>query len=248
MDLKGLVAIVTGGGQGIGEATATSLAQLGAKVAILDLMAKSGEAVASRLREAGSEAMAVVADVTVKDQVDRATKEVFDHFGSVDILVNNAGWTETHPFLTEDEAYWDKVIAVNLKGPILASRAALAYMSEKKFGKIVNVGSDAARIGNSGEAVYSAAKGGLVTFTKSLAREVARYNVNVNCVCPGPTNTPLMKDQPEKVIEALKRMMPFRRIAEPDEVANVIAFLCSREADFVTGQIISASGGLTMVG
>jgi 2-hydroxycyclohexanecarboxyl-CoA dehydrogenase len=121
-------------------------------------------------------------------------------------------------------------------------------MSEKKFGKIVNVGSDAARVGNSGEAVYSAAKGGLVTFTKSLAREVARYNVNVNCVCPGPTNTPLMKDQPEKVIEALKKMMPFRRIAEPEEVASVIAFLCSREADFVTGQIISASGGLTMVG
>ena len=121
-------------------------------------------------------------------------------------------------------------------------------MSEKNFGKIVNVASDAARIGNAGEVVYSSAKGGLVTFTKSLAREVARHNVNVNCVCPGPTNTALMKEAPEKMIEALKKMIPFRRIAEPDDVANVIAFLCSKEADFVTGQIISASGGLTMVG
>ena len=248
MDLKGMGAIVTGGAQGIGEATAVRLAQLGAKVAVLDMNLAGAEAVAARIKGEGFEAMSVQADVTRSDQVEAAIDQVCRQFGSVDILVNNAGWTQTHPFMTEDEAYWDKVIAINLKGPILMCKAALKCMSEKNFGKIVNVASDAARIGNAGEVVYSAAKGAVVTLTKSLAREVARYGVNVNCVCPGPTNTPLMKDQPEKVIEALKRMMPFRRIAEPLEVANVIAFLCSREAGFVTGQILSASGGLTMVG
>lgn len=248
MGFKGHAAVITGAGQGIGEATARKMAELGARVAVLDVVLERSERVAAQIREDGHEALAIQADITRRDQVDQALSRVVDRFGSVDILVNNAGWTETHPFLTEEESYWDKVIAINLKGPILISKAALIFMTEKKFGKIVNIASDAARIGNAGEVVYSAAKGGVVTFTKSLAREVARYNVNVNCVCPGPTNTPLMKDQPEKVIEALKKMMPFRRIAEPLEVANVIAFLCSPEADFVTGQVISVSGGLTMVG
>jgi 2-hydroxycyclohexanecarboxyl-CoA dehydrogenase len=248
LDVKDMVAVVTGGAQGIGEATASLLARNGAKVAVLDLNGAGAEGVASRLNAEGFKAMSVQADITRMDQVEDALRKVAEKLGPVDILVNNAGWTEGHPFLTENEAYWDKVIDINLKGTILMCKAALKYMSEKKFGKIVNVGSDAARIGNSGEAVYSAAKGAVVTLTKSLAREVARYSVNVNCVCPGPTNTPLMKGQPENAMEALKKLVPFRRIAEPVEVANVIAFLCSREASFVTGQIISASGGLTMVG
>lgn len=248
MDLKGSTAVITGGGQGIGETTAFKLGEYGANIAVLDVREERARACAGRLAEAGVPAMPLCADVTDRPQVDDAMAAVVKKFGSVDILVNNAGWTETHPFLTEDETYWDKVIAINLKGPMIVSKAALAYMSQKKFGKIVNVASDAARIGNAGEVAYSAAKGGIITFTKSLAREVARYNVNVNCVSPGPTNTTLMRDQPEHVIEALKKMIPFRRVAEPVDVANVIAFFCSREADFVTGQVISASGGLTMVG
>lgn len=248
MDVKGNVAIITGGGQGIGAAIATKLAELGAKVAILDLVADRAEAVAAELKAAGHEAMAVQADITQKAQVEAAVAKVANQFGGIDILVNNAGWTEGHPFIQEDETYWDKVIGINLKGTFLTTQAALKYMVEKQFGKIVCIGSDSARIGNPGEVVYSAAKAGVITFTKSLAREVARYKINVNCVCPGPTNTPLIKEQPENMIEGLKKLIPLRRIAEPIEVANVVAFLCSREADYVTGQVISASGGLTMVG
>ena len=248
MMLKDKVAIITGAAQGIGLATAEKMGSMGAKVAVLDINLKGAEEAVEKLKNSGFEAIAVQVDITDNQQVEKATAQVFDQFGSVDILVNNAGYTETHPFMTENVEYWNKVIDVNLKGPIFISRAVLNYMSEQKYGKIVNIASDAARLGNAGEAVYSAAKGGLVTFTKSRAREAARYNINVNCVCPGPTNTQLMKDQPEKVIEALKRMMPFRRIAEPMELANVIAFLCTDEAGFVTGQIISVSGGLTMVG
>ena len=248
MDLKDNIAIITGAAQGIGEATAEKMANLGAKVVVLDLNLRGAEEVVSRICSTGTEAIAIQADVTRFEELKNVAKLVTDRFGKIDILVNNAGWTETHPFINEDEDYWDKVIAINLKGPILLSKAVLPFMIEKKYGKIVNIGSDAARVGNSGEVVYSAAKGGVVTFTKSLAREVGRYKINVNCVCPGPTNTPLMKKQPEKVIEALTQMIPFRRIAEPLELANVIAFLCSREASFVSGQVISVSGGLTMVG
>jgi len=248
MELEDRVAIITGGAQGIGEATANKLAELGAKVAVLDINLEGAEAVASRIRNAHFDAIAVQTDIARREQVESAVTEVFNRFGSVDILINNAGWTESHPFIAEDEAYWNKIIDINLKGPIFASRAALRYMCENTFGKIVNVASDAARVGNAGEVLYSAAKGGIVSFTKSLAREVARYNVNVNCVCPGPINTPLVSHQPEKMLMALKKMIPFRRIGEPIEVAHVIAFLCSNDASYVTGQTISVSGGLTTVG
>ncbi len=248
MEMKDRVALITGAAQGIGQATAEKMAGLGAKVAVLDINFKGAEDVVEGIRNNVGDAMAVQADLTVFDQVENAVDKVFEQFGTIDILVNNAGWTETHPFITEDEPYWNKVIDINLKGPIYTSKVAMKYMSEKKYGKILNVASDAARVGNAGEAVYSASKGGLITFTKSLAREVARYNVNVNCVCPGPTNTPLMKHQPERFVEALKKMIPFHRLSEPEELANVITFLCMDEARFVTGQVISVSGGLTMAG
>jgi 2-hydroxycyclohexanecarboxyl-CoA dehydrogenase len=248
MDLTGNVAIVTGAAQGIGEAVATKLAALGASVGVLDLNQAGAEAAAERINAAGHKAMAVHVDVTKKALVDAAVAQVASRFGSVDIVVNNAGYAEAHKFVDEDEAYWDKLIAINLKGPFLITQAALKHMMEKNRGKIVNIASDSARIGNPGEVVYSATKAGLITFTKSLAREVARYQVNVNCVSPGPTNTPLMAAQPEKMIEGLKRLIPLRRIGEPVDIANMVAFLCSDEAAFVTGQIISVSGGLTMVG
>jgi 2-hydroxycyclohexanecarboxyl-CoA dehydrogenase len=248
MDLTGNVAIVTGAAQGIGEAVATKLAALGASVGVLDLNQAGAEAAAERINAAGHKAMAVQVDVTKKALVDDAVAQVASRFGSVDMVVNNAGYTEAHKFVDEDESYWDKLIAINLKGPFLVTQAALKYMMKQNRGKIVNIASDSARIGNPGEVVYSATKAGLITFTKSLAREVARYQVNVNCVSPGPTNTPLMAAQPEKMIEGLKRLSPLRRIGEPVDIANMVAFLCSDEAAFVTGQIISVSGGLTMVG
>jgi 2-hydroxycyclohexanecarboxyl-CoA dehydrogenase len=248
MNVKGKVAIVSGGAQGIGEGICVKLAQLGASVAVLDLNLEGAQAVADKLNTGGSTALAVKADLTQKGEVDEAVATVAEKLGPIDIVVNNAGYTEAHKFIDEDEAYWDKLIAINMKGPFFLTQAALEYMIEKNAGKIVNIASDSARIGNPGEVVYSATKSALVTFTKSLAREVSRYQVNVNCVSPGPTNTPLMAAQPEKMIEGLKRLIPLRRIGEPEDIANMVAFLCSEEADFVTGQIISVSGGLTMVG
>ncbi len=248
LSLKGRTALITGGSKGIGEATAIKMGQLSARVAILARNLAPAEAVASRIIEAGGEAMAVTADVGVKEQVDKAVLSVVEKFGSVDILVNNAGYTGASPFIDETEDYWDMLININLKGTFFATQAALKYMVDKKFGRIVNVASDSGRIGNPYEVVYGATKGGVITFTKALAREVARYGINVNCVSPGPTNTDLMKDQPEKMIEGLKRAIPLRRIGEPLEVADVIAFFCSKESDYITGQVLSVSGGLTMQG
>jgi 2-hydroxycyclohexanecarboxyl-CoA dehydrogenase len=249
MNMKGKVAIVSGGAQGIGEGICVKLAQLGASVAVLDLNLEGAEAAAERITAAGNKAISIGADITQKNAVDEAVATVVEKLGGVDIVVNNAGYTEVHKFIDEDEAYWDKLIAINMKGPFFLTQAALKHMIEKNNGgKIVNIASDSARLGNPGEAVYSATKGGLVSFTKSLAREVARYQITVNCVSPGPTNTPLMKAQPEKMIEGLKRLIPLRRIGEPEDIASMVAFLSSDEAAFVTGQIISVSGGLTMVG
>ena len=242
------VVIITGAAQGIGEATAERMAALGGKIVILDLNLAGAEAVALRLSHNGCEAIAVQADISKFEDIQKAVRQVMGRYGRIDILVNNVGWTETHPFMEEDEGYWDKIITINLKGPILFSKAVLPYMIEKGYGKIVNVASEAGRIGSVGEVVYSAAKGGLITFTKALAREVARHKINVNCVCPGPTKTPLMRNQPEKIVEAITRITPLRRLAEPSEVADAIIFFCSPQSNFVTGEIMSVSGGLTMVG
>jgi len=247
MDLTDRVALITGAARGIGEATAEKIAGLGAKVALLDINVDGAEQIAARLRGSGARAMAVGADVTRSGDVKRAIHQIGERFEGIDILVNNVGWTEVHPFMSEDEAYWDKLIAINLKGPILVTRAVLPYMIEKKYGKIVNVSSEVARMGMYGQVVYSAAKGGVISFTKSLAREVARYRINVNCVCPGPVSTPLFKAQTVNY-DAFLKMIPLRRVAEPSELAGVIAFLCASEADFVTGEILSASGGWAMAG
>lgn len=247
MDLKGRVAVVTGAAQGIGAATVEKMTLLGAKVALLDLDLEKAQEVATKLRQAGAEALAVACDITRSPEITAAFSRVVGHFGVIDILVNNAGWTEVHPFMDEDEAYWERLVAINLMGPILVTRAVLPKMIERRGGKIVNVSSEVARMGMYGQVVYSAAKGGVISFTKSLAREVGRYGINVNCVCPGPVNTPLFRVQVPD-LEFFRKATALRRVGEPSELASVIAFLCSSEADYVTGEVISVAGGWGMAG
>jgi len=247
MRLKDRVAIVTGGASGIGRATCLALAAEGATVAVADLDEARAQGVAGEIEKAGPPALAVRTDVTIGDSVRAMVKAVIARFGRVDVLVNNAGWDKMEPFLENTEDTWDKVIAINLKGQILCARTVLDDMVPRQSGRIVNIASDAGRVGSSGECVYSAAKGGVIAFTKGLAREVARYKINVNCVCPGPTDTPLFAQVPPKLAEALKRAIPWGRLGRPEDIAAAVAFFVSDAAEYITGQALSVSGGLTMV-
>jgi 2-hydroxycyclohexanecarboxyl-CoA dehydrogenase len=241
--LEDKIAIVTGAGQGIGKAIAEKFAAEGATVVVADL----DEATASQTAAAWPGAVAVHADVADREGVRAMVDGVVRQFGRIDILVNNAGWDKASPFVESDPADWDRAIAVNLYGVLHTCRAVLPVMAGQGRGAVVNLGSDAGRVGSSGEAVYSAAKGGVIAFTKSLAREMARHQVRVNCVCPGPTDTALFASFAGPTLrEALTRAIPFRRLGQPGDVANVVAFLASDEASFVTGQTVSVSGGLTM--
>lgn len=251
MDLKGKAAIVTGAAGGIGRGIALKLGSLGASVAVADLKAEAGQETVSLLEKEGAAGLFLKTDITDLAQVREAVKKTVSAFGQIDILVNNAGWDRIEPFLKNTPEFWDKVIAVNLKGPIYFTRAVLDHMAERKYGKIVNISSDAGRVGSSGEAVYSACKGGIIAFTKTIAREMARYLLNVNCVCPGATDTPLLEEMTRgetgaKIIEAMVKVVPFRRLGTPEDVAGAVAFLASDEASFITGQTLSVSGGLTM--
>ncbi len=249
MRVDGKIAIVTGAGQGIGKAIALELARRGADVACLDMNKQGAQSTAAAVDACGRKAIAVCADVAVYDQVVMAVEDALQSFGRIDILVNNAGWDIIQPFTDTTPEFWDKVIGINLKGVINCAHACLRKsMIEHHGGKIVNIASDAGRVGSMGETVYAAAKGGVIAFTKSLAREVARYSINVNCVCPGPTDTDLYRNQSEKVREALERAIPFRRVAQPYEIAYAAVFFASPLSDYVTGQVLSVSGGLTMVG
>jgi len=245
MMLEGRVAMVTGAGRGIGEAIAGALAATGAAVAICDLDGDSATATAARL----ARGMGVQMDVSDSAAVRSAVARISAELGPIDILVNNAGWDKVEPFVNSTEATWDRIIAINLKGPIICARAVLDGMLERGHGKIINIASDAGRVGSSGEVVYSAAKGGVIAFTKALARETARQGVNVNCVCPGPTETRLLDEVAEanpKLVDALRRAIPMRRLGRPADIAGAVVFLASDEAEFVTGQTLSVSGGLTM--
>ena len=248
MTLEGKIAVVTGAGSGIGRATAEALAAAGATVVCADINRETGEETAAALRAAGGRADYRPVDLTDAGSIEAFAQEVAAKHGAVDVLVNGAGWGKTHPFWEGTPELWERVIALNFVGPMRLTRALLPAMIERGSGKIVNISSDAGRVGSLGETVYAGAKGGLIAFTKSLARETARYNINVNCVCPGPTETPLLLAVPEKHLDAFKKAIPFRRFAKPTEVAAAVVFFASDQSSYVTGQVLSVSGGLTMVG
>ena len=250
----GKVAVVTGGGGGIGGATSRRFAAEGAKVAVFDLNLDAAKKVAADVEATSGVATAFACDIASRANVDAAVADVEAKLGPIDVLVNNAGWDVFRPFVKTEPAEWDKLIAINLTGALHMHHAVLPGMVARKAGRIVNIASDAARVGSSGEAVYAACKGGLVAFSKTIAREHARHGITVNVVCPGPTDTALFAEykegagNPEKLVEAFTRSIPLGRIGQPDDLPGAILFFASDDAAYVTGQVLSVSGGLTMAG
>jgi 2-hydroxycyclohexanecarboxyl-CoA dehydrogenase len=246
------IALITGGARGIGRAIAVALASEGNAVAVGDLReAETAETLAA-VERVGGRGLRVIMDVTDSASVNDALERVMGALGPVEILVNNAGWDELRPFLETDEAFWDRVIDINYKGSLRTTRAVLPGMVERGWGRLVNIGSDAGRVGSSLESAYSGAKGAVIAFTKTIAREFAREGVTANAVCPGPTRTPMLEgmaagEEGQKLIDSLTRAVPMRRLGEPEDIAAAVAFLASERAGFITGQTLSVSGGLTMV-
>jgi 2-hydroxycyclohexanecarboxyl-CoA dehydrogenase len=244
----GPVALVTGGARGIGRAIVAELAADGHRVVVADITDDAARQAATEV-----DGLAVHLDVTDRASIDAAVGLVEQQLGTIDVLVNNAGWDEFIPFLDTEETFWDRVIDINFKGCLRVSHSVVTGMVERKRGRVINIASDAARVGSPLEAVYSGAKGGVVAFTKTLAREVARHGVTVNVVCPGPTETPMLEDiinsgeSNAKMIEAIRRVVPMRRLGRPEDIAGAVAFLASDRAAFITGQTLSVNGGLTMV-
>ncbi len=246
--------IVTGGAGGIGSATCRQFAQAGAKVAVFDMNLAAAKQVAEEIKASGGTAAAFACDITDRAAVDAAVAATIESLGPVDVLVNNAGWDIFKPFVKTTPDEWDKLIAINLTGALHMLHAVLPSMVDRNSGRVVTVASDAARGGSSGEAVYSACKGGLVALSKTLAREHARHNITFNVVCPGPTDTALLAGvaegarDPAKLIDAFRSAIPLGRLGQPDDLAGAIVFFASDAASFITGQVISVSGGLTMHG
>ena len=251
---EGKTVIVTGGGGGIGGATSRRFAQGGAKVAVFDVNEEAAQKVAEAIRAEGGAAQAFRCDITNRAEVDAAVGGAEAALGPIGVLVNNAGWDVFKPFIKTEPAQWDKLIGINLVGALHMLHAVLPGMAERKYGRIVNIASDAARGGSSGEAVYSACKGGLMALSKTLAREHARQGITVNVVCPGPTDTALLAGvaegarDPAKLLEAFRSAIPLGRLGQPEDLASAIVFFGSDDASFITGQVISVSGGLTMHG
>jgi len=248
MKLNNKLALVTGAASGIGLATARTFAEAGAHVVLTDINKEKGEAAAAEMRDGGQQADFVQLDVTDASSIDACKRQVLAIRPRIDILAHVAGWGKIQPFVDNSEEFWDDVVNLNLKGVIAVSRAFLDGMIEQKAGKIVIVSSDAGRVGSLGETVYSAAKGGAMAFAKGLAREMARFNINVNVVCPGPTDTPLLAAVPEKHREAFVRATPMRRLGKPEEVADAVLFFASDRSNFITGQVLSVNGGLAITG
>ena len=246
--------MVTGGGGGIGGATCRGFAQEGARVAVFDRDINAAQKVAADICANGGVAQAFCCDITDRASVDAAVAATESQLGPIMVLVNNAGWDVFKPFTKTEPPQWDQLIAINLIGTLHMHHAVLPFMVARKKGRIVNIASDAARVGSSGEAVYAACKGGIVAFSKTIAREHARHGITVNVVCPGPTDTALFADykagagNPDKLLDAFTRAIPLGRIAQPDDLPGAILFFASRDAAYVTGQVLSVSGGLTMAG
>mgnify|MGYP000853249774 FL=1 len=248
MKLEGKVALVTGGSSGIGKATVLAFARAGARVIGADIDMERGAAVA---REAQAEGLAVefvAIDLSSSGSIRKCAAEVLARYPRLDILVNAAGYSAVEAFASNKPGYIDQVVAINLGGTLHLTQALLPGLIASGKGKIVNVASDAGRVGSSGETAYAAAKGGVIAFTKSLAREVARHSICVNCVCPGPTDTPMLRSRPEKMLDAFLKAIPFKRFAEPREIADAILFFASPRSDYITAQVLSVSGGLTFAG
>ena len=248
MRFDGKTAVVTGAASGIGRATAEAFARAGAHVLLADINQEAGEAAAAVLRAQERKADFFRVDVTDAQSIEAFRKAAAAKRPQVDIVANVAGWGRTEPFVENKPEFWKKLIDLNFLGTVMVTRAFLDGMIERRSGRIVTVASDAGRVGSLGEAVYSGTKGGVIAFTKALAREMARYDVTVNCVCPGPTDTPLMEAVPDKIKEAFARVTPMRRLAKPSEIADAILFFAGPQSEFVTGQVLSVSGGLTMAG
>jgi 2-hydroxycyclohexanecarboxyl-CoA dehydrogenase len=248
MRFDGKTAVVTGAASGIGRATAEAFALAGAKVVLGDINEEGGRAVAGALRARGADAEFIRVDLTEPRSVEAFRDGALKKYRGVDIVASVAGWGKTEAFVKNTPEFWKKLIDLNLVGTIMVTRAFLDQMIERNSGRIITVASDAGRVGSLGETVYSGAKGGVIAFSKGLAREMARYNITVNCVCPGPTDTPLMAAVPDKIKEAFSRVTPMHRLAKPSEIADAILFFASNHSDFVTGQVLSVSGGLTMAG
>ena len=243
--VDGKVVVVTGAGRGIGRGIAERLVADGATVVATDV---DGSAAAETGRALGGESTGLHVDVTSVESIASMVQSVTERFGGIDVLVNNAGWDTPGRFLESDPDLWDRIVRINLFGVLHMSKAVVPVIVARGGGSVVNIGSEAARFGSAGEAVYSAAKGGVIAFTKTLAREVARSGINVNCVCPGPTDTALLAEfaGPE-LQERLRRSIPLRRLGQPADIANAVAFFASDDASFITGQTLSVSGGLTMI-
>ncbi len=253
MKLKGKVAIVTGGGQGIGEGISLAMAAEGAILGILDLNPETAGKVVEKIKGDGGDGVAKQVDVTDYAAVEKAVKEIHEQFGSIDILVNNAGMDIMKPFLDTDEELWDKLIKVDYKSFLIATHVCAKYMVEQNSGKIISISSDSARAGQMAEVLYCGTKGAIITSSKGLAREFARYNINVNVISPGICDTPLIQDlrkseRGEKIIQATTKMIPFRRIGQPSEIGDLAVFFASEDSKYITGQIMSINGGQQMIG
>jgi 2-hydroxycyclohexanecarboxyl-CoA dehydrogenase len=252
--LQSKTVVITGGGGGIGGATCRRFGAAGAKVAVLDRNLDAAKVTAAAIVAAGGTALAVACDITRREDVDKAVADVIAQLGAIDVLVNNAGWDIFKPFTKTVPDDWERLIAINLTGALHMHHAVLPGMVARKAGRIINISSDAARVGSSGEAVYAACKGGLVAFSKTIAREHARHGITVNVVCPGPTETALFAEykegagDPAKLEEAFRRAIPLGRIGQPDDLPGAILFFASDDAAYITGQVLSVSGGLTMAG
>ena len=244
------VAFITGAGRGIGREIARTLASKGMDIIVTDVNIDNANETVSIVEKEGGKAVAVYCDVTKLESVQEAVGASLAHFEKIDVLVNNAGWDRVEPFLKSEPSTWKLIVDINMMGQIHTCKEILPVMINNGSGKVINIASDSGRVGSSGEAVYSAAKGGIIAFTKTMAREMARHKINVNCVSPGPVNTPLFEEigsYNEGIAAALEKAIPFRRLAQPSDIANGVAFLASEEADYVTGQTLSVNGGLAMV-